>query len=280
MLSHSTKLVLLVLLILLVGIQLSFLLGYCLLSSDVQPSVRTDGSVSGNSGMIRLTSCGTEDLGVVVSRVRSAVVYITGRRSTSQTTLPSNTISFAPASLTGDKMGSGMFFDQAGYILTNYHVIADTTDIRASIFGERDKTYSCEIIAIDPQRDLAVIKINTGFPVPTVTLGNSDMLEEADEVLAVGCPFSLEQSVSHGIISDKKRTLTIDNRTYIDLIQTDAAINSGNSGGPLINMDGEVIGINVAIYAPNRVYCGVGFAVPINQAKLLMIKVKYTDASS
>jgi S1-C subfamily serine protease len=99
-------------------------------------------------------------------------------------------------------------------------------------------------------------------------------MEIADEVLAIGCPFSLEQSVSHGIISDTKRTVNIEGRDYVDLIQTDASVNSGNSGGPLINPAGEVIGVNVAIFAPNRVYCGVGFAIPVNRAKLFLMKIK------
>lgn len=269
MLVKSTKWVMLVLLILLTVIQLTFLLGYYMPAPDSQSSV-----VSSSPGIL-LTSCSTEDLGAVVAKVRTAVVYIVGRRVT-MNTAPSNAlISFAPASLAGDKMGSGIIFDSAGYILTNYHVIDEITDIRVSIFGVRDKTFPCEIVYRDPEKDLAVIKINTGFSLPTVTLGNSDMLEAAEEVLAVGCPFSLEQSVTHGIISDTKRTVVIDGRTYKDLIQTDAAINSGNSGGALINMNGEVIGVNVAIYAPSRVYCGVGFAIPINRARLLLMKVKY-----
>lgn len=230
---------------------------------------------------IVLTSCGTEDLGVAVAKVRAAVVYITGRRtSSSKDPASRNSISFSPAIVTGDKMGSGIIFDSAGYILTNLHVIADTTDIRVRIFGDSDNSYPCEIVTTNPQLDLAIIKISTPFPLPTATLGNSDMLEVGDGVLTVGCPFNLEQSVTHGVVSDVKRTVTIDGRVYKDLIQTDAAINSGNSGGALINKNGEVVGINVAIYAPNRVYCGVGFAIPINQAKLLMMKVQYVKAAT
>ena len=289
--NQVIKSALLFLLILLAGIQVLLLAGYGIISlSTALPHTRSqaayDGGRTGDltsavaagsgGGEIWLTSCGTEDLGAVVASVRATVVYITGRRVTSSTSLPSKgAISFAPGLLTGDKMGSGIIFDPEGYILTNYHVIADTTDIRVSIFGDREKVYPAEIIALDPGLDLAVIKITPPFPLPTVTLGNSDMLEVADEVLAVGCPFNLEQSVTHGIVSDVKRTVTIDGRAYTDLIQTDASINSGNSGGALINMNGEVIGINVAIYAPDRVYCGVGFAIPINHAKLLLIKIQY-----
>ncbi|MBF0450787.1 MAG: trypsin-like peptidase domain-containing protein [Candidatus Magnetomorum sp.] len=231
------------------------------------------------TSQIMLASCGTEDLGDVLSKVRTAVVYITGKR-VSTNPPPSDDILFAPAALTGDKMGSGMIIDEQGYILTNYHVIADTTNLKVTLFNEPNKTYPCKIIETIPEKDLAVIKINTGYFLQTVKLGNSDMQEVAEEVLAVGCPFSLEQSVSHGIISDLKRTVKIEGRQYVDLIQTDAVINSGNSGGALVNMNGEVIGINVAIYAPTRVYCGVGFAIPINQAKMLVMKIQYLKGES
>lgn len=278
MIKPGTKVLFVVLLTIVTVVQVVFLAAYYLLSPEARSAV---GASAAERGVIRLTSCATEDLGAVVARVRPAVVYITGHPSTSQATLPAKTaISFAPASLTGDKMGSGMIFDTAGYILTNYHVVGQLTDIRVSLFADREHAYPAEIIACDPQKDLAVIKINAAFSLPAVTLGNSAMMEAADEVLAIGCPFSLEQSVSHGIISDTKRTVTIEGRNYTDLIQTDAAINSGNSGGPLVNLNGEVIGINVAIYAPSRVYCGVGFAIPINQAKLLLMKVKYLKGGS
>jgi len=229
---------------------------------------------------ILLASCDTEDLAGVLSKVRTAVVYITGKRTKTGAGV-SDDIMFTPSTLTSaDKMGSGLIIDEAGYILTNYHVIADTTNLQVKLFSEPDRTYSCQVIEALPEKDLAVVKIHTGYFLPTAKLGNSDMQEVADEVLAVGCPFSLQQSVSHGIISDLKRTVQIEGRQYKDLVQTDAVINSGNSGGPLVNMAGEVIGINVAIYAPTRVYCGVGFAIPINQAKFLVMKIQYLKGDS
>jgi len=278
MIKPGTKVLLIVLLTIVTVVQVVFLAGYYLLLPEARWAVGASGT---ENSIVRLTSYEIEDLGVAVARVRPAVVYITGHPSTSKSALPTRSaISFAPASLTGDRMGSGMIFDAAGYILTNYHVVADMTDIRVTLFADREHAYPAEMIACDPQKDLAVIKINAAFSLPAVTLGNSDMMEAADEVLAIGCPFSLEQSVSHGIVSDTKRTVTIEGRNYVDLIQTDAAINSGNSGGPLVNSNGEVIGVNVAIYAPSRVYCGVGFAIPINQAKLLLMKIKYLKGGS
>jgi serine protease Do len=218
-----------------------------------------------------LTSCGTEELAEAVAAVRPSVVYITGR--------PVSTTTRTAGGLTGDKMGSGVIIDPRGFILTNHHVVGAMSDIRVSVFGDRDRVYPAAIVVADEGADLAVIKVTALRELPAAKLGNSDMLEVADEVLAVGCPFNLEQSVSHGIVSDVKRTVVIEGRTYRDLIQTDAAINSGNSGGALISKAGEVVGINVAIYAPQSVYCGVGFAVPINRAKLLLMKVRYLSSS-
>ena len=230
------------------------------------------------TGPITLTSCGTEDLGVAVAKIRAAVVYITGH-PTAPAASTSAGVTSAPTALTADRMGSGVILDPRGYILTNYHVVANTTNLRVTLFGEQQK-YPAELVAVGSQRDLAVLKIDPGFLLPTATLGNSDMLEVGEQVLAIGCPFNLEQSVSHGVVSDTKRTVTIEGRTYANLIQTDAAINSGNSGGALINTNGEVVGINVAIYAPNRAHCGVGFAIPINQARWLLMTVQYAKPES
>lgn len=287
--NTGLKVVLLVFLVVLAVTQLVLLAGYYvlsasgILSSDHKRNLHGVWPRPGSGGSeVQLVSCSTEDLGVAVSRVRPAVVYITGHRTASSSSLPPRgPISFSATSLAGDKMGSGIVFDPRGYVLTNYHVIADTTDLRASIFGDRGKAYPCEIVTVDSSMDLAVLKIDTPYSVlPTATLGNSGMLEAGDEVLAIGCPFNLEQSVTHGVVSDTKRSVTIDGRSYKDLIQTDAAINSGNSGGALINEAGEVVGINVAIYAPSKVYCGVGFAIPVNQAKLLLMKIKYLQVGS
>ena len=273
MVKSSIKFFLFLLLAVLALVQAICLLGYYF----VYPKTGTEAVASEQKPVaIQVSAILTaNDPGVAVARVRSAVVYITGHPMPVTSSLPPTVgIAFTPTSLPGDKMGSGMIIDPAGYILTNYHVASVMTDIRVSLFGHREGAYAAEVIALDAQNDLAVIKVNTGFPLPVVTLGNSDMIEIADEVLAVGCPFSLEQSVSHGIISDTKRTVNIEGRDYVDLIQTDAAVNSGNSGGPLIKPAGEVIGVNVAIFAPNRVYCGVGFAIPVNRAKLFLMKIK------
>lgn len=276
MLKQISQFVLLVFLVFFAVIQLGFLVKYYFFVKTVD--TETVSTVSSGEDNIVLTSAENRDTALAVDKARAAVVYITGKKA-ADSTLPSSSnslISFAePASNPGDKMGSGIIIDSRGYIMTNYHVVSRITDLQASLYGFEGKTWPCTVVSTHPEVDLAVIRISTGFPLPTASLGNSDMVEITDEVMAVGCPFSLEQSVTRGIISDTRRTVDIDGRRYLDLLQTDAVINSGNSGGALINMAGDVIGINVAIYAPSRVYCGVGFAIPINRAKLILMKVQY-----
>jgi len=164
-------------------------------------------------------------------------------------------------------IGSGFVFDAAnGYILTNNHVVAegDAWEIRMS----DKRQFRAKLVGTDPQTDVAVLKIEPdNGKLTAAALGNSDAVEVGDWVLAVGNPYGiLEQTVTAGIISAKgRRGLNISN--YEDFLQTDAAINAGNSGGPLVNLDGEVVGINTAIFSRTGGYQGVGFSIPINQAK-------------
>ena len=161
-------------------------------------------------------------------------------------------------------LGSGMIVDKSGYILTNDHVIDGATKIQVSVDGDQAK-YTAKIIGVDKQTDLAVIKIDAGRTLPTARLGNSEGTKVGDWVLAFGSPFSLNGTVTSGIISAKNRQY-IGNTQFQNFIQTDAAINPGNSGGPLVNLAGEVIGINTAIYTGSRGFEGVGFALPSNTA--------------
>jgi len=165
-----------------------------------------------------------------------------------------------------DGVGSGVIVDGSGIVLTNNHVVegADTVTIRLPDGREFKGTD----IKTDPQSDLAVVHIKTNEKLPVAKLGNSDELENGDWVLAIGNPFELETTVSAGIISGKGRELGMNRRAKF--LQTDAAINPGNSGGALVNLDGEVIGINTAIASSSGGYQGIGFAIPINQAKWVM----------
>ncbi len=167
-------------------------------------------------------------------------------------------------------LGSGVIVSQDGFILTNYHVIKDADEINVVI---DKKPYDAKIIGTDPATDIAVIKIAEN-DLPAIALGNSDGLEVGELVLAIGSPFDLrlQHTVTSGIISAKGRTISLSGElTYQDFIQTDAAINPGNSGGALVNLRGELIGINTAIYAGNSGgNIGIGFAVPVNLARRVM----------
>jgi len=167
-----------------------------------------------------------------------------------------------------ESLGSGFIVDPKGYIITNDHVIdkADKIYVKLSTDPDtQDLGRPARVIGIDKATDLAVIKIDTSTPLPTVKMGNSDTAQVGDWVEAIGSPFTLAQTVTAGIISAKNRT--IDQGApgqFQHFIQTDAAINPGNSGGPLLNMNGEVIGVNTAIYTQSAGYQGIGFAMPSN----------------
>jgi serine protease Do len=167
-----------------------------------------------------------------------------------------------------ESLGSGFIVDPKGYIITNYHVVekADKIYVKLSTDPDnQDEGRPARVIGTDKATDLAVIKIETSTPLPTVKLGNSDMAQVGDWVEAIGSPFALSQTVTAGIISAKNRTIQPGaNGQFQHFIQTDAAINPGNSGGPLLNMNGEVIGVNTAIYTQSAGYQGIGFAMPSN----------------
>jgi len=216
--------------------------------------------------------CLNDSYASAVAKVRPAVVCIISDIdiSKSQQTFSDETVFNKSSGKTS--LGSGVIVDKKGYILTNYHVIDGATKIKVNVFGY-DEPYNAEIVATEPEKDLALLKIDSDKTFSYAILGDSDLVEVVDFVLAIGSPFGLEHTVTRGIISDNKRDLLIDNSKYKNLIQTDAAINRGNSGGPLINAKGEVIGINTAIYAPTGDFAGLGFAIPINEAKQLLSKI-------
>jgi len=167
-----------------------------------------------------------------------------------------------------ESLGSGFIVDSKGYIITNNHVIEKADKIYVKLSTDPDNTEKgrpAHVIGIDKATDLAVIKIDTSSPLPTVKLGNSDTAQVGDWVEAIGSPFALSQTVTAGIISAKHRTIEPGaSGQFQHFIQTDAAINPGNSGGPLLNMNGEVIGVNTAIYTQSAGYQGIGFAMPSN----------------
>ena len=159
--------------------------------------------------------------------------------------------------------GSG-FILKDNYIMTNFHVVEDATEVIVSLSDRRE--FVAEVIGIDPLSDLAVLEVN-GKDLPSVNIGNSENLKVGDWVVAIGSPFSFDFSVTAGIVSAKGRSIQNNNiGNYVPFLQTDVAINPGNSGGPLFNLDGEVVGINSQIYSRSGGYQGLAFAIPINVA--------------
>ncbi|HEY2383113.1 MAG TPA: trypsin-like peptidase domain-containing protein [Terriglobia bacterium] len=163
-------------------------------------------------------------------------------------------------------LGTGFIVDKAGFIITNHHVVDKA--IKITVRLEDKSEFSAKLIGSDDDTDLAVIKIEAGRDLPVAKFGNSESVKVGDWVLAIGSPFSLDHTVTHGIISAKGRDQLPGSETkgFQPFLQTDAAINPGNSGGPLVNMAGEVIGINTAIISETRQSAGLGFALPSNVA--------------
>jgi S1-C subfamily serine protease len=165
--------------------------------------------------------------------------------------------------------GSGFVIDPRGFILTNYHVVAGAQSIEV-VLGDHTK-YPAKFVGADQRNDVALIKVDPkGKQLASLSLGDSSKLQVGQKVLAIGNPFGFQSTLTTGVVSALGRTVQTSDTTLIDeAIQTDASINRGNSGGPLINTHGEVIGINSAIFTPTGTTAGIGFAIPINTAKLI-----------
>ncbi|HWX37599.1 MAG TPA: trypsin-like peptidase domain-containing protein [Candidatus Sulfotelmatobacter sp.] len=163
--------------------------------------------------------------------------------------------------------GSGFVIDPRGYILTNFHVVQGAQTISVTL-GDRSH-YDAKFIGADERNDIALVKIDPkDRKLPALTMGDSDSLQVGQRVLAIGNPFGFQSTLTTGVVSALGRTVQTGQTTVIDgAIQTDAAINQGNSGGPLLNTRGEVIGINSAIYTPSGTTAGIGFAIPISTAR-------------
>lgn len=160
--------------------------------------------------------------------------------------------------------GSGFVWDEAGHIVTNYHVIADASGARIRLSDGRD--YPATLVGVSPENDLAVLKIDVAIKPPKpIVIGTSHDLKVGQNVYAIGNPFGLDWTLTTGIVSALDRSIGDSQERQIHhLIQTDAAINPGNSGGPLLDSAGRLIGVNTAIFSPSGAYAGVGFAIPID----------------
>ncbi|MFC0398630.1 DegQ family serine endoprotease [Paraburkholderia rhizosphaerae] len=168
---------------------------------------------------------------------------------------------------TNSGVGSGFILSSDGYVMTNAHVIDDADSIYVTLTDKRE--FKAKLIGVDERTDVAVVKINA-TNLPTVTIGDSNKVRVGEWVVAIGSPFGLENTVTAGIVSAKGR----DTGDYLPFIQTDVAVNPGNSGGPLINMQGEVIGINSQIYSRTGGFMGISFAIPIDEAMRVADQLK------
>ena len=168
--------------------------------------------------------------------------------------------------------GSGFVYDHDGHIITNYHVVEGTSEIVVS-FGEDNKELPARIVGVDPQNDLAVLQVDE-LPegVKPIPLGDSDALQVGQRAIAIGNPFGqFERTLTVGVVSAVNRTLkTDDDQVLRGVIQTDAAVNRGNSGGPLLDSNGRLIGVNTAIYSPSGTSAGIGLAIPVNKLKQIV----------
>lgn len=211
-----------------------------------------------------------QDFALTVSKVSPAVVNIATTKRPSRNGdayFEEDLFDFLDEGLPGRRrqqsLGSGVIVSEDGYVITNYHVIEGANEIKVTLFNKT--TYRGQVIGIDPKTDLAVVKIQAKS-LPAIRWSDSDSLQVGQFVLAIGNPYGLSHTVTMGIISAIGRA-NVGIADYEDFIQTDAAINPGNSGGPLVNANGELIGINTAIFSRSGGYQGIGFAVPSNMAR-------------
>ena len=168
-----------------------------------------------------------------------------------------------------EALGSGFIISPDGYIVTNNHVIDNATAIKVTL--DDGTELPATLVGADPKSDLAVVKITAPKPLPVISWGDSDRLKAGDQILAIGNPFGIGTTVTAGIVSARGRDLH--SGPYDDFIQIDAPINHGNSGGPLVDVEGKVVGINTAIYSPNGGSVGVGFAIPSDQAQNVVVRL-------
>ncbi|MBF0483054.1 MAG: trypsin-like peptidase domain-containing protein [Desulfovibrionaceae bacterium] len=206
----------------------------------------------------------------VLARVLPSVVSITrsgpggGRRGAGGVTY------LAPSGGPSESTGSGVIVDARGYVLTTFQTVGRASVAKVSMLAGTQREYLADVVGVDAGSDLALLKIRSSRVFTAAVLGDSDRCQVGDIIFAVGNPFGFNGTVTMGIVSSNDRKINIGGIRYPDLIQTDAAVNEGNDGGPLVNINGEVIGINMACLMPDHKYSGIGFAAPINSAADLL----------
>ncbi len=216
---------------------------------------------------VAVTSTGAIDVGAIVAAVQPSVVTISAEVTVRQ----------GPFSEQGTSAGTGIILTADGQVLTNAHVVAGATAITITLDGETTAR-AATVIGVDTANDVALLQIDGASGLTPATLGDSDAVEVGDDVVAIGNALDLDGAVSvtRGIISALDRTIDVENATLTNAIQTDAAISSGNSGGPLVNAAGEVIGVNSAGATSTGTVSveNVGFAIPINHAMEIVARLR------
>jgi S1-C subfamily serine protease len=232
--------------------------------------------VAGGPPMPFMRNVGSGGFASVAMSLRNSVVNIstTNSANAAQAAAPNPEMSrFANpfSKRSNGSIGSGIIIRNDGYIISNYHIVRGAGGVVVTVFtNQGTQRYRATIVKMDEVMDLVLLKINPQVALQAAVLGDSNRVRTADEVIAIGSPFGLDQTVSRGIVSALRKSLNIEGITHANLIQTDAAINQGNSGGPLIASNATVIGINTAIYTPTGAFSGIGFAIPSNQVRLFM----------
>ncbi len=260
---------------------IGLVMGFVISSSlNLQSVAHTQESKISKESIDILTKAG-EAMSEVVAAVKPAVVNISSTRTIKMQGMPSPFFddpffrrffgdefgqSNKPREHKEAGLGSGVIVDKRGYILTNSHVVMNADEIKVKLADKRE--FKGKVVGIDQKTDLAVIKIESEN-LPVIRLGDSDKLKVGETVIAIGNPFGLNQTVTSGIVSATGRA-NVGIADYEDFIQTDAPINPGNSGGALVNVRGEIVGINTAIFSTSGGYQGIGFAIPSNMAKVVM----------
>ena len=230
-------------------------------ASDRMPSRQQEGDMASPRTALMMQ----EEISRVVSMVRPAVVGVS-KPTTGQIPAGAGLTYINPYPGNFGTIGSGIIIDRRGYMLTTFQTVGKENRVKVTLFSAGRREYQADVIGVDQKTDLALLKIRAQEIFPAIVLGNSDLIEVGDLVLSIGSPFGFARTVTMGIVSSNRRRLNINGIKYPNMIQTDAAINEGNDGGPLVNIKGEVIGVNMACFMPDNHYSGIGFAVPINDA--------------
>jgi len=237
------------------------------IQTPAQPSLQ----VGAGAGM-------QQDVDRILARVLPAVVSVSRPGGGAPRQNVGGVSFLSPVATQAEVTGAGVIVDDRGYVLTTFQTVGSANLVKVLLYqGQQSgqplgqqRELMADVIGVDPKCDMALLKIRAAKSFPAVRLGNSDQVQVGDIVFAIGNPFGFKGTVTMGIVSSSNRKVTVGGIKYPDLIQTDAAINDGNDGGPLVNVNGEVIGVNMACVMPDHRYSGIGFAVPINDAAGLL----------